>query len=458
MKKIINASVFEGLIGFGVILVAGVIFFIYEISFVVLVALLFGVLYLKYYRKKQDISYTNIIFLFTLTFATLIVSHAVQLNIYAVSLVGFSILITVLFDDLEFSFVYSFLACLAACFIYNEGLATFTSLFLASLTGAFLSTNVRKRIKIIRAGFIAGCVEFLLGSLATRYTGYGLFFMFHTTLLNCLISAGLILGFLPLFEYLFRVITNISLLELSDFNHPLLRKMILEAPGTYQHSLVVANLAEAAAEEVGAKSLLARVGAYYHDIGKISKAEYFSENQMLAVQRDKHKKLNPSMSKLVITNHVKEGAEAARKYRLHRHIVDFILQHHGTTLVYYFFRMAQKEKPEDSNSEEQYRYPGPKPQSKEVAIVHLADTVEARSRCLEEPSPSRIREMVKESINQKLLDGQLDESGLTVNDLEKISSVFIRILNAMFHTRVDYPKQENDIHQDSPEDTSTHNQ
>lgn len=313
------------------------------------------------------------------------------------------------------------------------------------MSGAFFSTKVRKRTKIIRAGIIAGAVEFFVVYLLSKNLGYNdLWELFKVNMSNGFISSVIVIGILPLFEMIFGVITNISLLELSDFNHPLLRKMILEAPGTYQHSLVVANLAETAAEEIGANSLLARVGSYYHDIGKISKAEYFSENQMLASQRDKHKKLNPSMSRLIIMNHVKEGIDSAKKNRLNKKLIDFIAQHHGTTLVYYFYKMAQTQSQDNKNAEETFRYPGPKPQSKEVAIVHLADTIEARSRALDEPSPSRIKEMVRDSINKKFLDGQLDDSDLTLKDLESIAKVFIRILNAMFHTRIDYPKEEDD--------------
>jgi len=258
---------------------------------------------------------------------------------------------------------------------------------------------------------------------------------------NGIVSSIVVIGVLPVFEYIFRVVTNISLLELSDFNHPILKKMILEAPGTYQHSLVVANLAEAAAEAIGANPLLARVGAYYHDIGKINRSNYFVENQI--PYRDVHKGLKPSISKLIIINHVKEGVELAKKYHLNPNIIDFITQHHGRSLVYYFYQRAKELEP-GSEDEEEYRYPGPRPQSKEVAIVSLADTIEALSRTLEEPTPSRIEEMVKEVVRKKFIEGELDESELTLKDLEKITNSFIRILNAIFHTRINYPQNDTD--------------
>jgi hypothetical protein len=200
----------------------------------------------------------------------------------------------------------------------------------------------------------------------------------------------------------------------------------------------VANLSEAAAEAIGANSLLVRVGAYYHDIGKVVKPEYFAENQGL--HQDVHRDLKPSMSKLIIVNHVKDGVELARKYHLNPRIIDFITQHHGTSLVYYFYHLAKELEPEVEH-EAEYRYPGPKPQSREIAMVSLADTIEAVSRTLEEPTPARIEEMVREVVRKKFMEGELDESGLTLKDLEKITQSFIRMLNAIFHTRVNYPKE-----------------
>jgi hypothetical protein len=254
-----------------------------------------------------------------------------------------------------------------------------------------------------------------------------------------LISSAVILGTLHIFEYVFRVVTSISLLELSDFNHPLLKKLIIDAPGTYQHSLVVANMSEAAAESIRANPLLARVGAYYHDIGKMIKPHYFVENQTR--YEDFHKDLKPSMSKLIIINHVKDGVELAQKHNLNPRIIDFISQHHGRSLVYYFYQLAKEQEPEGQH-EEEYRYPGPRPQTPETAIVSMADMIEALSRTLEEPTPARIEEMVREVIRKKFMDGELDESGITLKDLEKITQSFIRNLNSIFHTRINYPKDE----------------
>jgi len=201
----------------------------------------------------------------------------------------------------------------------------------------------------------------------------------------------------------------------------------------------VGNLAEEACNAIGANSLLARVGAYYHDIGKIEKAEYFVENQMGT--SSKHEKLAPSMSALIITNHAKDGVELAKKYKLKKAIVDFISQHHGTSLIYYFYQRAlEKVKTESELKEEEFRYPGPKPQTKETAIVLLADSVEASSRMLNEPTPARIKGLVQKIINNKFIDGQLDECDLTLKDLNKISDSFVRVLTGVFHTRLEYPE------------------
>jgi hypothetical protein len=218
--------------------------------------------------------------------------------------------------------------------------------------------------------------------------------------------------------------------------------MILEAPGTYQHSLVVSNLAETAANAIGANGLLTRVGAYYHDIGKMIKPEYFTENQLMG--RNVHDSIEPSMSRLVILNHVKEGIELAKKNKLNPRIIDFIAQHHGTSLIYYFYQKSLEDATEgDKLSEDNFRYPGPKPQSRETAITLLADSVEGATRALPDPNPQNIEETVKKIINNKFIDGQLDECPLTLKDIDSITSTFIRMLSAMYHGRVKYPEKKN---------------
>jgi len=243
---------------------------------------------------------------------------------------------------------------------------------------------------------------------------------------------------LPLFENLFHVTTPVKLLELSDLNQPILARLKQEAPGTFYHSLNVGILAEAAAGAVGANALLARVGAYYHDIGKLTKPEYFSENN--PEQASKHENLSPSMSTLVIKSHVKEGIELAKRHRLPRGIVDFVEQHHGTGLISFFYQQALRLDEHKSLDKDDFRYPGPLAQSKETAIVMLADAVESASRTLSNTSVSAIRLLVRNVVNSRFMDGQLAECDLTLADLSTISDSFASTLTGILHSRVEYPE------------------
>ena len=430
---------------------ASFFFSIYLINLSSLILIVVLALYLKYFYRGRNLPPS--LDLFTLVvLAMLIVVLTVitfKLSPYAVSAIGFSILITVLFDDLQLSILFSIVISVMASSVQRGdfGLVVGVSLLTSSIAAAMMSYRARVRSVVIRAGLLAGAVQFITAFAGEKGEGFYFFSypdieLLKVCLLNGIISAIIVIGVLPLFEYVFHVVTNISLLELSDFNNPLLKRMILEAPGTYYHSLVVANLAESAAEAIGANPLLARVGAYYHDIGKINKPHYFIENQI--PYRDVHKDLKPSISKLIIINHVKEGVELAKKYHLNPKIIDFIVQHHGKSLVYYFYRRAKELESQEGDKEEEYRYPGPKPQSKEIAIVSLADTIEALSRTMDEPTPSRIEEMVNDVVKKKFLEGELDESDLTLKDLGKIAGSFTRVLNATFHTRIAYPQDDTD--------------
>lgn len=253
---------------------------------------------------------------------------------------------------------------------------------------------------------------------------------------NAFLAATLAFMLLPLTEVLFRLTSDVTLLELSDLNRPLLRRLQLEAPGTYHHSMVVGSLAEAAAEAIGANSLLARVSAYYHDIGKLSKPEYFAENEP-ASSRSRHDKLMPSMSALVVKSHIAEGLELARRERLPRAVRDAIPEHHGTMVMAFFHHKALELDP--AVRREDYSYPGPRPRSKETAILMLADGVEGASRALAEPTPSRIRGLVERIIDERVRDGQLDDCGLTLQELARVRESFIPVLTAIFHVRVPYP-------------------
>jgi hypothetical protein len=249
-------------------------------------------------------------------------------------------------------------------------------------------------------------------------------------------SAVVTLGIAPLVEITFSYITDITLLELASLDRPILHRLMIEAPGTYHHSVVVGSLVEAAASEIGANPLLAKVGGYYHDIGKLKKPLYFIENQANGINR--HDKLEPSMSSLILIAHIKNGVEVAKENKLGQPIIDTIRQHHGTSLISYFYERAKQRKGENSVKIDDFRYPGPRPQTKEAGLVMLADVVEAASRTLENPTPARIQGLVQNLINKVFSDGQLDNCELTLKDLHKIATSFNKILNGIHHHRIEY--------------------
>ncbi|MEM6329028.1 MAG: HDIG domain-containing metalloprotein [Planctomycetota bacterium] len=319
---------------------------------------------------------------------------------------------------------------------------------LAAATGAIVVLDaVRTRSKLLIVGFIAAGVAFLTAVGVYTLAGQPIGPTLERGLMLAVwavIAGSLMMSALPLVEWLFGVQTDQRLLELGDPAHPVLQELIRRAPGTYNHSITVASLAEAATEAIGGRSLLVRVGAYYHDIGKMLHPQYFIENQGQGANR--HDTLAPAMSTLVIIAHVKDGADLARQRKLPECIIDFIQQHHGTTLVEYFYRQASVRRGSDPDAaevdESSFRYPGPKPQSKEAGVLMLADAVESASRVLVEPTPSRIENLVDELSKKRLADGQFDECGLTLQEVRKIGDSLIKSLAAVYHGRVKYPDQE----------------
>ena len=314
--------------------------------------------------------------------------------------------------------------------------------------------QVSNRMKLVKVGFWAAIAYFLVtwGVNIVESQQLGRMWTDRNLLTTSLQGAGwsfltgfLVSGGLPFIEKMFGVVTDISLLELSDVSHPLLQELVQRAPGTYSHSNGVATIAETAADAIGANGLLCRVGAYYHDVGKMLKPQYFVEN-MVAGQVSRHESLNPAMSALVIIGHVKDGAELARQHNIPEPLIDFIEQHHGTTLVEYFFHAATKQaesKPDHrfEVQESTYRYPGPKPQSREAAVLMVADAVEGASRTLAEPTPKRIETLVHEIAMKRLLDGQFDECSLTLGELAVVEDSLTKSLIGIHHGRIKYPEQ-----------------
>jgi putative nucleotidyltransferase with HDIG domain len=347
---------------------------------------------------------------------------------------------------------------------------------ISGFTAVYLTLQVRRRSRLIRAGLGVGVATWLaslcFGLIKIKFPpvdiDWGLIGLQSALALgNGIVTAMIVGGALPLLEHLFQITTDVSWLELSDLNHPLLRRMTIEAPGTYHHSLVVANLAEAAAEKIGANATMCRVCAYFHDVGKLVKPQYFTEN--MSFERNPHDDLAPTMSALIIIAHVKEGVDLALTHKLNQRIIDIIQEHHGTSLVYYFYQRALQQQ-EDARAggkimnireedipdvqEESFRYPGPKPQSKESAIVSLADIVESASRSLEKPTPQKIEQLVNELIEERIADGQLDECDLTLGELRVIAERFRFTLMTMLHTRIAYPKGESKFTPVSEDDRS----
>lgn len=412
--------------------------------FFVAFPILFFAIYLYYFRKDIYYSYS-----YLLLFAILIASSVLILELiisqpilsrYLAPLTLGAFLATILFDEqvgLTLNMSMSMLVGVLAGFNFDLAFVT----VVCGTIACFLVRRVRHRHDFYRPILYlcltyAGSI-YLIESLSLTPTPQ---LLNHVVfgVVNGFLTPILTIGLLPLFETGFGITTDITLLELSDLNRPLLKKLAIDAPGTYHHSIMIGTLAEDAAEAIGANSLLARVGSYYHDIGKMLKPEYFVENVMEA--ENKHEKLAPTMSALILEAHVKEGIELARRHGLPERIIEFISGHHGTGVMTYFYEKARREFGEDVDVRD-FQYPGPNPRSKEVAIVMLADAVEAASRTLEDPKPARIRNLVHRLFMERLDSGLLENSELTLREIKKIEDSFVRVLTAFFHRRIKYPEK-----------------
>ncbi|MCS7228723.1 MAG: HDIG domain-containing protein [Candidatus Kryptonium sp.] len=407
-------------------------------------------IYLYMYRKKiyfdnKLLSLITALFIFEILLAFLITKlKAGHEANYLILIPAFSMLMTIVFDS-RVAFWATVVISLMIGSVIGYDYGVISASFVAGTVAIYSVRSIGNRMQIFKSFifiFIAYAFVLIGFSFQKYESAEVIFTKLGFVAANALLSPILTYGLLIFLERIFGIMTEITLLELSDFNHPLLRELSARAPGTFHHSIAVATLAEAAAKAIGANPVLARVGAYYHDVGKILNPEFFVENQMESEKL--HSSITPEQSVKIIISHVEEGQKIAKRYKLPLEIIKFIPMHHGTTLVAYFYGKAlkRKELKEVEIEESDFRYKGPKPDSKETGIVMLADSVEAAVRSLDEKTPENIEKTVEAIFESRIEDGQLDESNLTLKDIEEIKKTFIQMLNNLYHPRVKYPGQE----------------
>jgi len=393
----------------------------------------------RYFYKTKKLLLLVLIMLLALIFAKPIG----VLSIYLIPIATGAMLLALLLEARLALITNAILSILIAIMAGNDFMLLVMGLA-GGTAGVLTMVNTRQRGKIFFSGLVVGVsnvaiiISFgLIGNHQTLHVlqdaGMGM--------LGGILCAVLAIGTLPFWEYSFSILTSVKLIELSNPSHPLLKRLLMESPGTYHHSIVVGNLAEAAVNAIGGDGLLVRVGAFYHDIGKVKRPYFFKENQFMG--ENPHDKLAPSLSALIITGHVKDGVETAEQNKLPEEIIAFIKEHHGTTLAAYFFHKAKKEYGDPKMIDEMmYRYPGPVPQSRETAVLMLADSAEAAVRSLESPNRDKIEQTVKKIIQTKLDDGQLEDSQLTLTELKEIRQVFTQMLAGIMHERIKYPEMD----------------
>jgi putative nucleotidyltransferase with HDIG domain len=404
-------------------------------------------LYLRYLHPEfwdtwQHMLLLGLLAVLSILAARLMIPGHVVLG-YLFPLAAMSMLLTALVDA-EIAIVTTGILSLMVGFLAGGSLEFTLYTFLGGVVSSLRLWRIERLNAFLWAG-LYGALSNLSVILVFRILNQdhdmlGVIQIAGASIANAALAMSLTLGGFFLFGNLLRITTSLQLLELGRPTHPLLRELLVKAPGTYHHSLMVANLAEQAAQAVGANPLLARVGAYYHDIGKMVRSYFFVENQTDGV--NPHERLDPETSSQIITSHIKDGLQLAKKYGLPKEIRDFIPQHHGSAVAGYFYRKAfeQSENPE-AISEELFRYPGPRPRSREAAILMLADGVEAVSRANRPGSVEEIEELVDDLISRRMADGQLDESDLTLRDVQKVKETFVRILQGIYHPRIRYPEE-----------------
>lgn len=417
---------------------------------IVILALL--IMFLKFYSRDKYSKGNNLTLMSLLIFITLLLAKLISaINIsplpevaelvnYLIPVAAGSMLLAILMDTKLAVFLTIILSFFVG--ILTENQLTYTiNAFVGGVVSIYSVSKFSQRLDWVKAGLFVGIADvFVIFALSLMNNASWDLILIGCVMgaMNGFLSAIFAYGTLPFLESGFKVTTSVRLLELSNPNQPLLKRLLIEAPGTYHHSILVGNLGEAAADAVGADSLLVRVGSYYHDIGKLKRPYFFIENQLGG--ENPHEKLTPSLSTLIITSHIKDGLELARQYGVPPIIMDLIAQHHGTCLVTYFYHKAVEMGNADSIKEEEFRYDAPKPQSKEAAIIMLADNVEAAVRSMTSHTSGKIEGLVRKILKERLQDGQLDESDLTFKDVDLIANAFSHILNGIFHTRIEYPE------------------
>lgn len=420
------------------------------IYILVFIGTLLFLAYMRYFEKDfLEPRYLSILAFLSIVIALIAVLLPVGASPYVLPIPAFLILAAV-FTKPRIAFIAASILLSIMTIGYQYNVQYLVAFILLSLLSVIAISQIRyaERVDLIKTGFYIGTAGlivllsiYILEKCLIEVSGYMIARNCVYIFLNSIISAILASGSLPLFEKAFKIITPYGMAELGDHNQKLLKRLQMEAPGTYHHSLLVSGLCEAAAEAIGADPILARVGALYHDIGKLKRAIFFVENQSYFLIENPHNRFNPRISKMIITAHTKDGIEYAKEYKLPPVIQNFILQHHGEGLASYFYNQAVKDEGAENVKEEQFRYPGPKPNMKETAILMIADAVESAVRSLKSPTTEEIDAMINKIIVERLNDGQLSESPLTLKDLNIIASTFSRILRGMQHNRIKY--QEN---------------
>lgn len=409
-------------------------------------------LYIMNYKKQIYDSDSNLILTGLLIVITLILAKVVTLINFGgdsdlgiqvghmIPLAAGSMLIAILLD-IKLAVFLTVILGLFIGILTGGQLPFVVTAVIGGLVGVYSVSQLSGRSDLVKAGLYVAVAS------VSSVVALGLIFNNSLSvisvgiimgLLNGILSSVMTIGLLPFLESAFKITSSVKLLELSNPNHPVLKRLLFEAPGTYHHSILAGNLAEAAADEVDADSLLVRVGAYYHDIGKLKRPYFFIENQLSG--DNPHNKLAPTLSTLIITSHVKDGVELAKENQLPQVIVDIIEQHHGTSLMSFFYHKACEGDKGETVKEDDFCYDGPRPQTKEAALVMLGDSVEAAVRAMQNPTPGKVEGLVRKIVKDKLNSGQLDECDLTLRDLEKITQAFLRVLNGIFHSRIEYPE------------------